>query len=350
MRVINLFRNPDLYQPVYINKMNISNNTNDINNDINFNRSITINKYKNMLKYSKYLVLNDTDKKYEKMRINLEESKIYLVVKRRMTKSQGSNGGNSNIGNNKDNKDNQENSQQKKNDEEVDTKIKPEGKLEFDIMKGDLSFGFDYYFYGTDFGNILKNEFPIFKKPIPIIGILKLVLDPEIKLGFYIGFEFKTHMYKQILNTSKWFHEVKNDYEDDEEDDTKLSIKLVGKGECSLSVGVGIAENFGTVEISFLAGINGLLGSGEIGFSLDINFNKWKMSVDSFLVLKAFYISLFLKLKIEIDLKFYKFSIEIYIFKVPFFGEKFEKHKLIIKKLSIMYISLLLLPTLGNYI
>ena len=99
---------------------------------------------------------------------------------------------------------------------------------------------------------------------------------------------------------------IDNDEEEEDEDDTKLILKVVGKGEVSLSVSAGIVVcDTKVFTLAILAGIKGLLGSGEIGLELLINISKGNIITDRFFVIKAFYVSLFLKLKIGIHTKFY---------------------------------------------
>ena len=88
--------------------------------------------------------------------------------------------------------------------------------------------------------------------------------------------------------------------------------------------------------MSILAGIEGLIGSGEIGFALTINFNKGNVIVDKFFIIKAFYISLFLKMKFEIKIGICEIKFVIYIFNMPLFGVKVEKHEIIKKILGKM--------------
>ena len=174
---------------------------------------------------------------------------------------------------------------------------------------------------------------------IPIIGPLKIVLEPKIEMGFYISFEFETKLYKDIMNVTKKFDvdndeliEVEESVNEDDDGDTKLRVKVSGEAEESMSVSVGFKENvLGIITLYFLAGIKGIFGRGEVGYSLEINFNKGIITTDRYYILYSFYFSFFLKLGMEIDLKFYKFGFEFYIFNVPLFGLKIEKHEVVVK-------------------
>ena len=117
-----------------------------------------------------------------------------------------------------------------------------------------------------------------------------------------------------------------DDDNDDDDDDTKLSLQVSGKGEVSLSAGAGISIGGGPFTFSILAGIKGLLGSGEIGCVVTINLSKVEIEIDKYYIIKAFQISFFLKLEIEINIIFYKLSIEITIFDIPLFGILIKKH------------------------
>ena len=120
--------------------------------------------------------------------------------------------------------------------------------------------------------------------------------------------------------------------DEDEEDDTKLKIKIVGKGEESLSVSAGIVLcDTRVFQLAILAGIKGLLGSGEIGLEVIINISKGNVITDTFFVIQAFYINLFLKLKMWIHVKSINKDYDFYIINVPLFGVKIEKHYIIRK-------------------
>ena len=153
----------------------------------------------------------------------------------------------------------------------------------FDLMKGKLEF--EYEFSKEYYLDKLINELiPETMRQIPIFGPLKLFLDPKIFVGFYIKFGFEAKLYDNIFNSDKIYWVTK----DDEDEESKFSITVSGKGEVSLDVSVGIkTPSTGPYQISFLAGINGVLGSGEIGFSLEFNLEKFDIMVDSFYAIKA---------------------------------------------------------------
>ena len=77
-KLLDLFKNKDIYQPIGINIVN--------NNDskINLTKSKTVSKYRIILKYSKYCVFNDTNKKYEVIKNILEKAKILIKNIRRL--------------------------------------------------------------------------------------------------------------------------------------------------------------------------------------------------------------------------------------------------------------------------
>ena len=166
-------------------------------------------------------------------------------------------------------------------------------------MKGKLSF--EFKFLGKiDFGDKLAEKFPIFKTPIPLILPLKLVLKPRIILGFSVSFKFETKLYETILNTDKIFKEISNvKNKKEKKGDTKFTFTEKGEGESSMDIGLGIVEpNSGRVKISILVGINGLLGRGEIGYSLQLNLQNFNFNIDTFFIIEAFAISFFLKLEL----------------------------------------------------
>ena len=161
-------------------------------------------------------------------------------------------------------------------------------------------------------------------------------MKPNITVGFYFSIGLEAKIHKQILDTDAIKYIVGEKEDDDEENDTKLTLKLVGKAEATLSVSVGIILGESPFKMSILAGIEGLLGSGEIGFSLTINFNNGNIIIDKFYIYKAFYISLFLMIEIEIETSIIDFKFKIYIFNVPLFGIKIEMHSIFEKILGKM--------------
>ena len=201
-------------------------------------------------------------------------------------------------------------------------------------MEGKLSFSYKFKIKELDISDELK-KIKIFDEGIPLIGPLKLVLEPEVKIGFYINFEFQSTIHKQLFNTSKYLKEIKDEEDDDDERDTKISVGVCGKGEQSMSVSIGIKEEIKPVlTLYFLAGIQGLLGSAEIGFKLEINLSKSIITIDRYIIKKSFYISLFIKMGMELNLQFYEFKFEIYIFNLKLFGIKGETHEITKKELA----------------
>ena len=81
-KVYDFFKNEDIYRPIGIN---ILNNT---EKNINLEKSKTIIKNQKILKYSKYCVFNDTNQKYDNIQNILEEAKMSLKDKRRLTEAQ----------------------------------------------------------------------------------------------------------------------------------------------------------------------------------------------------------------------------------------------------------------------
>ena len=200
-------------------------------------------------------------------------------------------------------------------------------------MQGKLSFELSY---------CLDEDFDLERITIPIIGILSMVMEPELNIGFCFSISLEAKVHKTILNTQKILEktEIKDEEEEedeDDDDDTKLELKVSGKAEMSLSVSAGIivCDTY-IFYMAFLAGIKGLLGKGEIGYSLNINFNKGNIIVEKFFIFESFYISLFLKIEIKIKTPFVNFKFNIYIFNVPLFGIKTEVHDTITKILGKM--------------
>ena len=189
-------------------------------------------------------------------------------------------------------------------------------------------------------------------------------MNPVIKLVFEIPFEFKAKLYKEIetppgISIKTWidfdYFKDKNkdknkdedeedfDYdkigEDKEEEDeigtTKLIITVISKGEVSLAINAGMSIGVPNIfTFSILTGIQGLLGSGKIGFSLELGLTNLKKKIDSFYIIEAFSITFFLKFKFEINLFFTKTEFEIFIFQVKLKGLEIEKHN--IEEKSIM--------------
>ena len=91
---------------------------------------------------------------------------------------------------------------------------------------------------------------------------------------------------------------TEEDDEDENENDTIFIIKLSAKSEVSLSASVGIVLGDKSFVLAILVWIKGLLGNGEIGVGLIINFNRADIFIDTFYEFEAFHISLFLKIEI----------------------------------------------------
>ena len=338
-RLNEIFTKGDIYQPITIKMPTETNNKNNKKNEINLKKSKTINQYYKLLKYSKYYIFNDTEKKFIKLNNILEDSKKYLSNKRRMAETPPNGKDDSNK--EKNDKDDNEEDDDDDGDEDIDYGL--------DILKGQLSFS---YSYDKDlFEKKLFDDITI-----PILPPLCLVIQSKVKLGFHIGFSFSTKLYDDIFETdmikmklseNEDYGKDKNDdgfvvnynvtsdeddddddddEDDDDDDDTKLSLQVSGKGEISLSAGAGISIGAGPFTFSILAGIKGLLGSGEIGCVVTINLSKVEIEIDKYYIIKAFQISFFLKLEIEINIIFYKLSIEIPIFDIPLFGILIKKH------------------------
>ena len=308
----NLFSEGNLYQPIEINKIDNINFTNDNSNDtitINIENSKTIIKYYNQLKILKYKIFNETDKKFIGINNNLKEVLKNVAHNRRLSYYpffNKNNKLNNHINNNKEKNNNNERMPRRRT--------------------------FDFCPLKADFAEKIKK----FLKPIPIMGILNLYIEPEVYLGFCFGLDIEMKSsFDQEAIIKKTGIMIGDKEDEEEEDDTKLTLKIMGKGEVSLSVSAGIVVcNTQIFSLAILAGIKGLLGSGEIGLGLIINISKGNVISDRFFVIKAFYVSLFLKLKIGIHTKFYDGEFDVFIFEVPLFGVKIEKHYIIKKILA----------------
>lgn len=326
-RLYNLYNKEDFYQPIGIKIMN---NKNDTKKNNNLKKSQTITKNYNLLKYAKHKVFNSTEKKFNGINNIFKEAKKYAFNRRRIEQSSSSNGGSNSNNNGENSNSNNENNNENENNNKDKDESDLELEMEYDLMQGKLSFELNY---------CLDEDFDLQNITIPIIGILSMVLEPELNIGFCFSISLKAKVHKTILNTQKILEktEIKEEDDDDDEDDTKLELKVLGKAEMSLSVSAGIIVcDTKIFYMAFLAGIKGLLGKGEIGFSLTINFNKGDIIIDKFAIYESFYISLFLKIAIEINTGFAKFKFNIYIFNIPLFGIKNEEHDTITKILGKM--------------
>ena len=309
----NLFKEGNLYQPIEINKinnLNFSNNTFNEKNNINLTKSKTITKYYNQLKNLKYKIFNETNKKFKGLNDNLKEALKYITYNRRLSYYS--------LFNENNNLNKHINYNEEKNNNDMNPR-----RRTFDLFCP----------LEKDFAKQIKQ----FLKPIPIMGILYLYIEPEVYLGFCFGLdiETKSSFDQEFIIKKTGIMIIDNDEEEEDEDDTKLILKVVGKGEVSLSVSAGIVVcDTKVFTLAILAGIKGLLGSGEIGLELIINISKGNVITDRFFVIKAFYVSLFLKLKIGIHVKFYDNEFDVFIFEVPLFGVKIEKHNIIKKALA----------------
>ena len=202
-------------------------------------------------------------------------------------------------------------------------------------MKGKLAIEYDHPL--VEF-NLMPEDFI----KIPIYGPLCIVLEPAAKVGLYIGLGFKTQLYDEIMDTDvikkkvDKLLDIKEEEDDEDEDDTMFIIKLSAKAEVSIAASAGIVlGDPDQYAFTFLAGINGLMGSSEIGIGLIINLNRADITLDKFYEIEAFCIDLFLKMQIFMNLVLVKLKIEIYILKYPIIGFNWGKHdKIYLKVLA----------------
>ena len=295
---------------------------NNTQKEINLTKSEIVTEYYKLLKYSKFCIFNETDEKFNILNNILEYSKTYLINKRRFSQTLSSNENvvsNNNIYNNK----------RKAEKDEI--------SMEFDLMKGKLSIEYDHPLAEK---NLLPDDFEFIK--IEILDPLCIVLEPTAKMGLYIGISIQKKFYDDIMDTDiikkkldKELGLKEEEEEEDDEDDTKVIAKISGKAEvsCAASAGIVLGDNGFTFAI--LAGINGLLGKGEIGFGLIFNFSEKDIGIDKFWEVEAFYISCFLKIEVIIELAMVKFKFNIYILNYPIFGLKYGKHDIIYLKIFV---------------
>ena len=315
------FKNPNVYRPIDINLQNSTNNKSDLT------KSKTINKYQKILKYTKYITFNETEKKFEKIKNILEESKIYINNIRRMdeTSPKGSKDQKDNPNENNDNKKDDNKNKEKDKNKDINKDDIEKLENEFNLMKGKLSSKIEIKL------KVLKNSkldklLNKFNKPIPILSPLSLFLEPEINVGFYLCYEFQTKLYDDILDTEKLEKTIRNNKEEEGENETKLTIKIVGKAEVSMSVSVGIEISFKLFKMAIKAGIRGLIASGEIGVSIDIHIIKLNIKIDLFYKIKAFCFFVFLKIEFVIITPILNIKFEIFIFNLELFGIEYERH------------------------
>ena len=122
--------------------------------------------------------------------------------------------------------------------------------------------------------NILQNDY--FK--IPIINPFYIVFEPLVKIGYNIKIVSLTKLCQPLINNVGEFRlKVERHLSsiNDLSDDAKIFINMSTKGEANLNAGAGIVlGDTNTFSFSFLAGVQGLLGEGEVGFKMLININK----------------------------------------------------------------------------
>ena len=187
-----------------------------------------------MLKYAKSKIVNDTNKKFNRINYIFHEAKKYVTNKRRIEDSSSSNknsnsnndnNDNNNDNNNNDNDNNDNNNNDNDNNDEDNFDEKLYMETEYNLMLGKLSFELGYCLE-KDFGELI--DIP----PIPIIGLLALVLEPELNFGFCFSIGLEAKIHKQILDKEKFKYIVGEEEDDDDDNnDTKLTLKILGKGE-----------------------------------------------------------------------------------------------------------------------
>jgi hypothetical protein len=105
-------------------------------------------------------------------------------------------------------------------------------------------------------------------------------------------------------------------------------IDAYGMAEVSVSFEIGafVPSSYSAIQLSLSIGIKGVLGAGRAGIKLSLFIGDNRFATKVYLELEAFKYSFYILLKFSVDVFFYKFSFEFYIFNKAFSGLKFETH------------------------
>jgi len=109
---------------------------------------------------------------------------------------------------------------------------------------------------------------------------------------------------------------------------TQLSFESYAEAKVELGIegGFYIPSGESPIQISFVVGLNGLIGDGRAGIKLEFTLIKANFNYDIHFIFNAFIFKFYFKIGIKIDLKFFKIKYNIYIFKLEFPGLSIEAH------------------------
>ena len=186
----------------------------------------------------------------------------------------------------------------------------------------DTTIGMNSFFFTKIKGiNIHTSICKKFKKdnlmyPIPLttIGFVELacLIKPVVEAGICVGLGFDINWNKKEYS---------------------FYIDVYGMAEVSVSAEIGayIPEAKAPIQLSLSIGLKGVLGSGKAGIKLSLFIGQNRFDTKVYLELEAFRCSFYILLKFSIDIKFYRFSFEFYIFNQAIAGIKFETHSIAVR-------------------
>ena len=155
----------------------------------------------------------------------------------------------------------------------------------------------------------LEKCFDILELKIPIIIYLvsfpylqfRIVPSIDIKVCDQLGLEFNIDKNISKLNT---------------EMNMILDCNLNAIASVSLEIGLYYPPFSTGFEMSFSIGIKGIYGSGKVGLKSVLNLFHYKESMSiGYYEYQAIQIYFYILFKVEIDVKFFKFSFQFYLLK-----------------------------------
>ena len=160
-----------------------------------------------------------------------------------------------------------------------------------------------------------------------------------MKIGYKIEIISKTPLCKAIIENNAITFRQKVEEQihsnNDELDDAKIIVSIDTKGEAHLNASAGIVlGDINTFAFSFLSGVKGKLGEGNVGFWMAININNLNVNIYKYYRIRPYDINQFLKKEIISNLSIAKFSFVDSPPNIRKIGETYNNDNSTVKKVA----------------
>ena len=168
--------------------------------------------------------------------------------------------------------------------------------------------------------NNFKNSYGGFSKHIDLSSIPSIpLLIPYLYLDFPPIAEI--HFYVYIKS--------QNDFDlNEEQSENLIYIDLFTGGSFSVSTDASFLFNLGLVSLGFSVRLNGVLGVGDLGMKLNLEFKKDELTFDIYFVFLPYKLNFYIAFRIEINLVFKTFVLISNLKNNELIGFKDEEHTL----------------------